>query len=248
MQDNNQQLQPKDLLTHSVKLLNNYLSVYRQGGLVVTGKEKVTLAAVLAEGSFDVKNMVKRDQLDTIAAFYLMALKELWSNTSNTFTNESITSCSLLIINRYGDWHPKELIIVLRNGLAGAYGKTFGKVNTDEVMRWAKEYDEVERTRYFELTNNKKDELGWNEMNPDLLKKIFNPSKYASIKPTYVPRERTTQEQLIQDWMKEFDKMSFEANGKRWVEVPGVDGGGHPETFTVDIEEFLQYKINQQTQ
>jgi hypothetical protein len=249
--DNSKQsLAPKDLLTHSVKLLNNYLSIYKQGGLVVTGKEKVTLAGVLAEGSYDVKNLVRMEQLDTIAAFYLMALKELWSNTSNTFTNESITSCSLLLINRYGDWHPKELIIVLRNGLVGAYGKTFGKVNTDEVMRWAKEYDEVERVKHFENKDkNGSHEIGWNEMDAGMLKEIFKPEdKKANAKTLniYIPRQRTEQEELIQIWMKEFDGIykaqnigKIDDNPIKFIKIKESKN----ETIHLSIEEYLLYRM-----
>lgn len=236
-------------MKHSVRLLDNYLSVYKQGGLVVTGREKVTLPSVLAEGSFDVKNMVREGQLEQVAAFYLMALKELWANCDNTFTNESITSCSLMLVNTYGDWHPKEIVIVLRNGLAGNYGtistgreKVWGKVNTKKVLDWAREYNEVERAKYFE-NKDKGGELGWSEINPSVFKDIkiesIGKEKKQPTTTSFTPRSRTPQEQLIQDWMKEFDKMSFEESGKRWVKVDGVENN-------LDIEEYLQYKIANQ--
>ncbi len=202
----------------------------------------------MKEGSFDVKNMVREGQFDTVAAFYLMSLKELWANTDNTFTNDSITSCSLMLINTYGDWHPKEIVVVLRNGIAGNYGKVYGKINTDKVMAWAKEYNEVERTKYFENKyKNESNEIGWNEMNPDLLKKIFKPDdkKADASKPsTYVPRERTPQEQLIQDWMREFDKLSFETHGKRWILIDVMKDGKLIQKLH-DIEEYLLYRLEQ---
>lgn len=233
--ETSQQLQTKDFLTHSIKHLDNILSLFNTNGKVITGKDVITMDMIIEEQSMCVKVLAKENEVGRLSALYVIALKELWSNSENTFTYDSITSCALLLINTYHEWYPKEIILMLRNGMACKYGKPFGKLNTIEVMRWAKEYDETDRVEYFEA-KVKKPKADWRDIDPDLLKGIGKPEKKLEPK---VEREKTEGEKLIQQWMKDFDTLSKEQGYfKGSISFVDIDGE------KMDIEKYLNYKLN----
>ncbi len=212
------------------------ISVNSQTGNIISNSN-ITLDKI-----FEVKNeatvgfLIKQGKQESVQALYLLALKELWRLCDNIFTDDSITGTILMLISEYSHIRPQEIILILKNGLAGKYGKTYGKVTTMEVMRWALEYHD-ERLTYFEKKATEKPKTDWKEMDTNLFKGIGEDKKKTVEKPA--PRERTEQEIFIQECMKDFDKLCMEQgrhNKPIWF-VKTEDG-------MKDIQEYLKWRIS----
>lgn len=225
------------------------MSIVAQGGRLVSGSPLTIEKLYASNDRGTVGFLVKNGCQEQVSSLHLVILKELWGMCENTFTTESLVDTAMMISQQYPHHMPQELIVVIKNGLAGKYGKTYGKVSTIEVMRWIKEYDEFERLSYFE-NKDKGKEIGWNEMNPDLLKKIFKPeakkSDTTTTKSAYIPRKRTEQEELIQLWMKEFDGIYKAQNIGKIDESPIkfiiIKENQHSQ-LNLSIEEYLVYRM-----
>ena len=192
------------------------------------GKEGITIDKVITEGGMDIKNAMKNDELPRLSAFTVLALKEVWVNTDNIFTNESVSGCALLLLSEYPDWLPKEILVMLKNGIAGKYGKTYGKVSTATIMEWAQCY-EVERLHYFEKKKSEKPKADWKDIDPKIFPKMGEPKRE--------PAKATAPTEWAQGILKEFDKEAKEIGNKRWIRYKG---------FTLDVNEYLQYRFNEE--
>lgn len=232
------QLQTKDFLTRSIGHLDRTLNLFSNNGNVVTSKDVITMDMIVSENVMCTKILIKQDELPRLSALYVLALKELWRNSENTFTNDSITSCALLMINTYPEWLPNEVILMLRNGMACKYGKPYGKINTIEVMRWAKEYDETDRVAYFEKKATEKPNSDWKDIHKDIIKEFPKMTPKEKPKP-FVPREKTEQEKIIHGCMGEFNELYKIQNpdgnhGMRFVMVGGKQ---------LSEMEFVEFKL-----
>lgn len=210
------------------------ITAVAQGGKLVSGTS-LTLAKIYENEESTISFLRKNGAEKEIQGLFLICLKELWTHADTMFTSESINELAYLIMNQYPHHRPQELIIVIKNGLSGNYGKSYGKITTMEVMRWMKEYEETDRAQFFEAKGNKPKE-DWRLIDPDLLKDIVKTEKKVEQK---VERKQTEGEKLIQGWMRDFDKLSRQQGtfdgAISFVEIEG-------EKMT--IEQYLNYKLN----
>jgi hypothetical protein len=172
-----------------------------------------------------------------VRGIYMVCLKELWVHADTLFTSESINELSHLLMSQYPHHRPQELIIAIKNGMTGKYGKTYGKLSTMEVMRWVKEYDETDRADFFEQKATQKPKEDWRAIDPELIKPILDKTP----KPKEQPKPNPVNE-WAQQVMRDFDKGAKMKHGAMFFEIAGQDG----EPLYLNIDEYLQYRFKNQ--
>ena len=235
----NQKLQTKDYLNNSKRELTQLLNIQAQGGKLISGSQ-LTLKKVFEVQGASVGVMRKNGMEKEIAGFYLLALKELWTLCENYFTKDSITDTAFLLMNEYPELRPQEIILILKNGLAGKYGRTYGKVTCQEVMIWTLQYFN-ERTIFFENNAIEKKGKHTSMELPNVLieasKKILSEEKP---KEKYIAEPENTNNKLIQGFMREFDKIYLSQGrndgAQRFINIDGEE---------LTVEDFLKKRIEE---
>ena len=174
--------------------------------------------------------MDKNGRRDIAASLIITAIHDLWNLTEATFTKDSVISTADMIINEYPHIRPQEVILFIKNGLAGKYDKTYGKVTPMEVLRWAKEYDN-ERANYFEFSTIKKQKADWRDIDTKLFEGIDFSEERAKVKTA-----QQKNNEIHQELMREFDKLDKKQNGRLTSFVSVEDK-------MMDVTEYINHKL-----
>lgn len=211
-----------------------------QTGRIVSGSILTLEKIYEVKDEASVGFLVKQGKQASVQALYLCALKECWGLCENIFTADSITSTVLLLISEYPELRPQEIVLILKNGLAGKYGKCYGKVTTMEIMRWALEYYQ-ERLVFFENKLTKKDR-NFSDIEPKILNNFKSiPKKELSAQEKEMEEIRKESErksnEKYQIWIKEFDELCRKENNNSVMKFITINNK------KMNVEEYLKYKL-----
>ncbi len=136
-----------------------------------------------------------------VAFFISKCLHEAVTNIPHTFATENdFTDCAFMIMNEYEEeLKPEELIIILRNGITGKYGKMYHAVSKITIMEWVLQYVTTERRVWFEnkISNTVFD-------GEKLIEKGDNINTLADIKSEVVKKEfRELKEKVTTNYIQE---------------------------------------------
>lgn len=167
-----------------------------------------------------------------VEGLYMLALKECSALCENIFTDESVKELSYIIMNEYPMLRPQEIIVILKNGISGKYGKSYGKVTPMEIMRWTLEYHD-ERLVYFENKATEKPKADWRDIDANILKEAVKIGIEKEKK-----KEPNSNNKIIQGWLLEFDRIYKEQHPvEKAVRFINVNGK------MMNESDFLEYKI-----
>lgn len=117
-----------------------------------------------------------------------------------------------MLLNEYPDLKSEEIIIILKNGIAGKYGKMFHAISCAAIMEWALNY-QTERQQFLEKEIlNKGRELQINnfaEIKSETVKKEFRELK-EKVTTNYIHEQKEKQKAwntVLQNIVKEFDEL-----------------------------------------
>lgn len=177
-------------------------------------------------------------------------------NVGKTMNEHQIVQGVALLQQEYYFLKPSELKYCFNNAKLGRYGVTYDRIDMPIIFGWIEKYmDErlntvMEKNEHeHELIKNKGTEQ--TEFIQNMLTDTrFAPSGSETIKSDtpmpsskYIPRERTKQEQLVQDIFIEFDKLLSKENditgemNNRFLTYAGKK---------VTISEYLEIKLLEQ--
>lgn len=212
------------------------MSITAQGGKLISGNttlEKIYEVKEAGTNGLLCKNGCQEQAVALIGT----ALVEMAGLAETNLTNETAIDTALMIADTYPHHRPQETIVVIKNGLAGKYGKTYGKITTMEIMRWMKEYDEIDRADFFEKRATQKPKSDWKDMDEELIRGILGTPTKEVKQPERKKNEGT---EIAQQWLKDFDKGAKEHGGTMFIEI-SLNG----EMVFLNVDEYLQYRLNQ---
>lgn len=213
------------------------VSVQHSHGLECLGIEDNVLAIDISlEEILNDNSMLPVQSQDKkiVSRFYVKCFNELWRLCENIFSHDSLMATSLILIKEYPHFKPQEIILILRNGLGGSYGKLYGKISTATIMEWFWRY-EHQRLNFIESEHRKikANGTGLRDYHPkvlDLMKKIISEEKPKKEK-TEIQKLQDEHNKMIQDWLKEFDKIKK----GRFADYEGK---------MINVDEFLTMKYS----
>ena len=214
------------------------MSIVAQGGKLIsrnTTLETIYEVREAATTGLLCKNGMSEQALSIIG----LAIVELSALADTIFTNETCSDTAIMIANEYPHHRPQEVIVAIKNGLAGKYGKTYGKVTTMEVMRWVKEYDETDRVDFFERKSTEKPKGDWKDIDTSLFSQIITSPDKPKVEQKV---EQSDNNKWAQQVMRDFDKEAKIVGSMSFIQVPDcLDGEGNMVHMTLD--EYLQYRV-----
>ena len=229
MEKQQMESQKMALLKRTEKELNQLMSITAQGGKLISGNttlEKIYQVKEAGTNGLLCKNGFEQQAVSLMS----VAITELSSMADTNMTSESAIDTAIMIAYEYPHHRPQELIVVLKNGIGGKYGKTYGKITAMEVMRWVKEYDETERAEFFERPKHK--ETGWQEMDADLLKAVIKTPDSPKVEQKV---EQSDNNKWVQQVMRDFDKGAKQIGGMMFIKMD--------DDIQMSLDEYLQYRV-----
>lgn len=108
-----------------------------------------------------------------------------------------------------------------------------------EVLRWVKEYDETDRTEFFERKATEKPSNDWRDMDADLLKAVIKTPDTPKVEQKV---EQSDNNKWAQQVMRDFDKGAKVVGGMSFIQVPDcLDPQGN--MVHMSLDEYLQYRV-----
>lgn len=173
----------------------------------------------------------------------LRILKETLRFVNHQLTEEDLVAYAKKFCVQFYWLRLEDLCRLINQGIAGNYGRTFGRWNYQTLAEWASAYDkermeEIEQARHLENSMRKRsDEL----ISPELLARLPNlPKPFAQAKSLLKPTQ-TRSSDFFQGILKHFDLLHrkygiMDVGSIRMIRRYGK---------VMDIHQFAQYKLKQ---
>ena len=215
---------------------------YEKGGKFLN--ERISMEGVVSSGDQTIAEIGQQGGHKITVAYIVLILKEVWVLCDSAFSSETITQLAIMLINEYSHFKPKEFIVIIQNGIAGKYGKTYGRVSATTIMEWAYQYSSERQGHYFGLTHNKGFKDGKSshiEANSvtEGLKKLAGDLSAERPKTKKIKADQSDGDRLMQGWLREFDKIYDLNPGDSAIRFIAYNGE------MMNIDEFLKYKLDQ---
>lgn len=172
-------------------------------------------------GTLPVKVLRKQSESHEVlvGAFMVKVMEEATKQFPNKFDSDNLSDCAYMLMNEYPDWKPEEIIPMLRNGIAGKYGKIYHAISTAAILEWAACY-EGERQAWHErkdmqrMGNNSKDAII--SVDPKIIeetRRLADKFIGKSDKPMHV-YSTDKPEDKVQVFIRDFDKLAKDQRDK----------------------------------
>lgn len=169
-------------------------------------------------------------------------------NVGKGMTPEQMVLTAELIQAEYHYFKPDEVAMAFRLAATGKFGTIYDRLDSAIIMQWMAEYNAL---RMMEAENmsikaSKKPDIETKiessvNIPPDI-KEAFKRLYSETEKKVEPKKERPKNDEMVQAWLRQFDKIAMLQNVKGQIKIIKRYGR------MMDVSEFLNYKINQLNQ
>lgn len=163
-------------------------------------------------------------------------------------TGQQIAMCAESIVEEMWRFKLDDIDLCFRNGVMGKYGQIYDRMDQMVIFGWLKEYEKerdaaiAKKRDSDQIANNNVYEIFQHPQMKQILHDVTDKLDVKA-KPTehLKIRELTREEKMIQDWMKDFDRLYAETTGdiSRQTRMIYYEGGW------LDQQQYLLLKAKE---
>lgn len=133
------------------------LELFRAGEKILTNVffENLSIAQAVA-GQKSIFSL--RKDGEEIIFLFTKILNEALPFLMHELTSDSVIDYARMALKEIPEWKPEDIILCVQRGIAGKYGKSYGKFTFQVLMDWIYQYN-TERFDYLEQESVKENEL-----------------------------------------------------------------------------------------
>lgn len=141
--------QTNQLMKHTQDSENNLPELYEQNKPIFISEYCKSLTIVTAQKSTQISYIKFENGAEYLEKLIIKVITEALKIIPNDLKTDNVIYFTKLIVNEYWYWKIDDIVLCLKNGILGKYGKIYGQFSVMIIIEWLNEYQK-EKDNYYE--------------------------------------------------------------------------------------------------